>query len=169
MSTFSTLWKNFPQKESIIKKCRNKQKTSDTSFDNYCAILLSECFIRSGIDISNLKADKCWSHSGKKHIIRAEEMALALKSNTPIGFTRAVSINPGSFQVLLKDKTGVIYFKDYWQRDKETFNNRSGDHIDLWKKDAVTSSSMFTRGILEFLGRVSDLNKSKEIWFWEVK
>jgi len=169
MTKFNTLWKNFPQKAPIEKKCRNRQKTSDTSFENYCAILLSECFIRSGIDISHLKADKCWSHSGKKHIIRAEEMANALKSNTPNGFTKAIKVNPGSFQTLLKDKTGVIYFKDYWQRDKETFHNRSGDHIDLWNKDEITSSSMFTRSILEFLGRVSDLNKSKEIWFWEVK
>ena len=63
----------------------------------------------------------------------------------------------------------AIFFKDYWRRGKESFEQRSGDHIDLWNKDRISSSSMFTRSILEFIGRVSDLNKSREIWFWEVK
>ena len=62
-----------------------------------------------------------------------------------------------------------MFFKDYWQRGKETFDNRSGDHIDLWNKDELTGGSMLTRTIYEFFGIVSDLNKSKEILFWEVK
>lgn len=107
--------------------------------------------------------------SREKHIIRAEELANGLKKRPPVGFGVAQKITPGAFQSILKDKTGVIFFKDYWQRGKETFERRSGDHIDLWNKDEITSSSMFTRGILGFFGRVSDFNKSREIWFWEVK
>jgi hypothetical protein len=96
-------------------------------------------------------------------------IANGLKKHTPPAFGKLEMIQPGSFQKALSDKTGVIFFKDYWQRGRESFANRSGDHIDLWNKNEITSSGMFIRSILEFLGRVSDLNKSKEVWFWEVK
>lgn len=169
MIKFSTLWDNFPDKSKLEKLCTNKQKTSDAPFDNYCAILLSECFIKSGIDTSVLSGTKCWSHEGKKHLLKAEDMANALLKRAPQGFGACVKIEAGSFQETLKGKTGVIFFKDYWQRGKEKFEARSGDHIDLWNKNEITGSGMFMRSIYEFFGAVSDLNKSREIWFWEVK
>jgi hypothetical protein len=169
MVKFENLWKNFPDTAQVKSQCQNRQPTKTTPFDNYCAILLSECFIKSGIDLSVLKGDRCWSHSGKKYILRAEELANSLKARALPGFFPAQKVVPSTFQSTLKDKTGVIFFKDYWQRGMESFEQRSGDHIDLWNKDEISSSSMLTRGILEFFGRVSDLNNSREIWFWEVK
>ena len=63
--------------------------------------------------------------------------------------------------------------KDFWQRgqgkSKEKFENRSGDHIDLWKDGEITSSGMFMRSVAEFFGVVSDLNQSRKVGFWEVK
>ena len=169
MLVFSTLWKNFPDKDNIKNICTNKQKNSNDPFDNYCAILLSECFLRSGIDTSVLPGTKCWSHNGKKHLLKAQDLESALHKRPPQGFSMRKIVGPGSFQETLKDKTGVIYFKDYWQRGKESFENRSGDHIDLWNKDEITGSGMFMRSVYEFFGVVSDLNNSKEVWFWEVK
>lgn len=169
MVTFDTLWNNFPSKEAIKQQCTNKQKDSNKPFDDYCAIMLSECFIKSGIYLNLLSAKKCWSHSGKKHILLAEEFAIALKSKNLPGFMPMKKVLPGSFQSELRDKTGVIFFKDYWQRGNESFNARSGDHIDLWNKGSITSGGMFMRSVYELLGVVSDLNKSKEIWFWEIK
>lgn len=166
---FDDLWNNFPDKENIKKLCTNKQKDSNKPFSDYCAIMLSECFIRSGIDLSLLNAKRCWSHSGKKHILLAEEFAYSLKTRPPAGISAMTKVQPGSFQNSLKGKTGVIFFKDYWQRGSESFANRSGDHIDLWNKSEITGSGMFMRSVYEFFGVVSDLNKSKEIWFWEVK
>lgn len=166
---FQTLWKNFPEKESIKVKCTNKQKDSNKPFSDYCAIMLSECFIKSGIDLSLLNAKRCWSHSGKKHLLLAEEFANALRTNTPQGLSKAIKVPPGSFQSMLKGKTGVIFFKDYWQRGNESYENRSGDHIDLWNKNEITGSGMFIRSVYEYFGIISDLNKSKEVWFWEVK
>ena len=131
MIKFSKLWDNFPDKESVKNVCTNKQTNSNKPFDNYCAILLSECFIKSGIDINVFSGAKCWSHSGKKHILKAEDMANTLLSRQPQGFGPRVKVNPGSFQEVLKGKTGVIFFKDYWQRDKEKFEERSGDHRPL--------------------------------------
>jgi len=65
MSLFVHLWKNFPKKEELSSTCRNKQEKSDKPFDDYCAILLSECFNRSGVQISAFKGNRCWSHSGR--------------------------------------------------------------------------------------------------------
>lgn len=166
---FETLWKNFPDKDIMKAKCTNKQKDSNNPFSDYCAIMLSECFIRSGIRLDALKAKRCWSHSGAKHILLAEEFANAIRKNSLPGFLPMMNVQPASFQTILKKKTGVIFFKDYWQRGKESHENRSGDHIDLWNKNEITSSGMFMRSVYEFFGAVSDLNNSKEIWFWEVK
>ena len=169
MISFNTLWDNFPDKEKLKSVCTNKQKAGNEPFDNYCAILLSECFIKSGIDTNSLSGTKCWSHKGKKHILKAADFAKALNDNLPPGFSKKQKILPATFQSTLNNKTGVIYFKDYWQRGKESFEARSGDHIDLWNKDEITGQGMIMRSIYEFFGVVSDLNNSKEIWFWEVK
>jgi hypothetical protein len=168
MTSFETLWRNFPSREAIQATCTNKQKDSNKPFSDYCAILLSDCLMKSGIDISSYKAKKCWSHSGKKHILLAEELANALAKAPPAGFSSMKKIQPGSFQSELSGKTGIIFFKDYWQRGKESFESRSGDHIDLWSKNKITGGGMFMRSVYELFGVVSDLNKSKEIWFWEV-
>ncbi len=169
MALFKKLWDNFPDKEKIKTTCRNKQKDSNKPFTNYCAILLSESFNRSGVDISSFKGNKCWSHSGKKHILLAHDFANSLAQSTLPGFGKKEKVSPATFQQDLKGRTGIVYFKDYWQRGKESFSARSGDHIDLWNESEITSSSMWTRSIYEFFGAVSDLNKSKEVWFWEVK
>lgn len=169
MVTFQTLWGNFPDGDKMKKLCTNKQKDSNKPFSDYCAIMLSECFIRSGVDLSVLPGKRCWSHGGRKHILLAEEFALALSKRPPLGVGRREKINPGAFQEILKKRTGVIFFKDYWQRGSESFERRSGDHIDLWNENEITSGSMLYRSVVEYFGFVSDLNKSKEIWFWEIK
>ena len=119
MIKFENLWNNFPNKETIKKTCTNKQKISNKPFSDYCAIMLSDCFIKSGADLSLFKAKRCWSHSGKKHILLAEELAVSLKGNPPSGFLPMRKILPGTFQTSLSGKTGVIFFKDYWRRGSE--------------------------------------------------
>ncbi|WP_432455877.1 type VI secretion system amidase effector protein Tae4 [Agarivorans sp. QJM3NY_29] len=169
MPSFDTIWKSFPDKSLIKARCQNKQATSSKPFGNYCAIMLSDALIKAGVSTANSKTKTCWSHSGMKHILLAEEMAHWLKRSQFSWLGKLEKITPATFQDDLDGRTGIIFFKDYWQRGNESFERRSGDHIDLWNKDEITSSSMFTRSILEFLGRVSDFNESREIWFWEVK
>ncbi|NJM31716.1 MAG: hypothetical protein HC848_01025 [Limnobacter sp.] len=170
MSTFTHLWKNYPKQDELEAKCTNKQPDSNQKFANYCAVNMSECLHRSAIQIGGITGNKCWSHSGLKHVLLAQDLANGLKNATPPGFARMVKVNPARFQDDLKDKTGVIFFKDYWQRGNEIFENRSGDHIDLWNKNRITSNPMWIRNILEIIWpNVSDLNKSRELWFWEVK
>ena len=170
MADFKTLWDKFPDQDELEKICFNKQPRSDTQpFDNYCSIVMSECFARSGIQVDRCPGAKCWSHAGSKHVIRAEDLANWLAASPPAGFGRKEVIAPASFQADLAGRTGVIFFKDYWTRGNEPFANRSGDHIDLWNKSRISGASMLYRALIEMLGLVSDLNKSKAVWFWEVK
>ena len=169
MSKFNELWNNFPEKNLIRARCQNKQASSSSPFSNYCAINLSDALIKTGISTIGAKAKKCWGHSGMKHILLAEELAAWLTKSNFSWLGSAIQVNPKSFQDELEGKTGIVFFKDYWQRGSESFPDRSGDHIDLWNKDEITSGGMTTRAIYEFFGVVSDLNQSKEVWFWEVK
>lgn len=172
MLEFEKLWNNFPEKSVLQARCRNEQPDgSSKPFTDYCAIMLSEALIRQGVSTTSAKVKKCWSHQGKgmPHILLAEDLAQWLSKSSIGGLGSEEKIKPETFQDDLKGRTGIVFFKDYWRREGQTFENRTGDHIDLWNKDKITSSSMFTRGLLEFFGRVSDLNDSKEIWFWEVR
>lgn len=171
MPTFKTLWDMFPEAGTLKARCQNKQKDISKPFDDYCAILLSECFIRSGVGLSSAPRDQfCWSHGAPHHILLAENLAKWLDTHPVPDFGRTEKrISPSNFQDELSGRTGVIFFKDYWRRGNENFASRSGDHIDLWNNNEITSSSMLRRAVAEFFGLVSDLNDSKEVWFWEVK
>lgn len=168
MSKFKEIWNNFPETDLIKARCQNKQATMSSPFGNYCAIMLSDALIQSGVSTVSASVKKCWGHSGMKHILLAEEMANWLNKAHFSWLGKVQKVSPDSFQDDLDGKTGIIFFKDYWQRGNESFPNRSGDHIDLWNKDKITSGGMTSRAIYEFFGVVSDLNKSKDVWFWEV-
>jgi len=70
----------------------------------------------------------------------------------------------------LSNQKGVIFFKDFWRRGDESFQNRSGDHIDLWNGTRLTTRLSYFRiqwGI-SIEGMASDLMQSREIWFWKI-
>lgn len=169
MLDFEVLWKNYPDKNFMKARCQNKQKSSSAPFGNYCAIMLSEALIKTGASTVNAKVKKCWSHTGMRHILLAEEMANWLNKSNIGGLGKVEKVDPKKFQDKLGNRTGIVFFKDYWQRGNESLNGRSGDHIDLWNKSEITSSGMFARSVYEFFGAVSDFNDSKEVWFWEIK
>ena len=171
MVDFETLWNNYPSSSKMKAKCRNEGPNDSRPFDNYCAIMLSEALNKSGVSTFRAKnADKCWSHSGKRHILRAEALADWLAGSNIAGIGKCEKgINPKTFSDDLEGRAGIIFFKDYWRRGNESFERRTGDHIDLWNGSHITSSYMVTREALEFFGSVSDLNNCKEIWFWEVE
>jgi hypothetical protein len=103
------------------------------------------------------------------YVLLAENLAKWLDTHPVPSFGKTEEIAAHNFQDVLSGRTGAIFFKDYWRRGSENFASRSGDHIDLWNKNEISSSSMWRRSIAEFFGLVSDLNDSKEVWFWEVK
>jgi len=129
-------------------------------------------------------AEHCWHKHDKSlgHIIRAEELAKGLEKYSVFlpGVQKIQKINPKEFKDRLRGKRGIIFFKDYYQRTnngkKESFRNRSGDHIDLWNGSRLTDFKTWSRihirmggfGIHSLFDDVSDYEDSKSIWFWRI-
>lgn len=104
------------------------------------------------------------------HIIRAEELAGWIGGHAFVGRGTARDLTPSDFQNEIDGKTGIIFFKDYWQRGAETTANRSGDHIDLWNHNSLGNEwTRWSRGLKELSPWVSDLNDSRAVKFWEVR
>ncbi len=91
-----------------------------------------------------------------------------------------VKLSSEEFSKEVSGKKGIIFFKDYWQRThngkKESFRNRSGDHIDLWDGSKITDWRSWARihmrmgnfGLHDFVPGWSDLENSKAVWFWRI-
>lgn len=88
---------------------------------------------------------------------------------------------PSAWQSFANDRQGIIFFKDYWRRRGQYTGNGTGDHIDLWNRDTLTSGFVsflrFTLGIASIpnpFGAAdepnfySDLGASAKICFWGV-
>ena len=130
------------------------------------------CLSRCGVVTSHLPgATHCWHHDKSEgHVIRAEELANGLRGYHLGGMQKLVKKTGKDFKKELRSKKGIIFFKDYWRRGKESYRNRSGDHIDLWNGYRLTDWKTWARiqFNLSWEGVWSDYRKSKEIWFWGV-
>ena len=82
-------------------------------------------------------------------MIRAEELAKGLEKIKLSGLKLVIKIDPKDFSNKVSGKKGIIFFKDYWQRTvsgyKESFRNRSGDHIDIWNGNRTTDLTSWAR------------------------
>lgn len=92
-------------------------------------------------------------------------------------------LKPTTWQAMVSGRTGIIFFANYWRRHGER-GRGTGDHIDLWNRDRLTSTLLsfmrFTLGIPSFPNLnpmtrspdnenwYSDLSGSSEVWFWRV-
>ena len=74
------------------------------------------------------------------HSIRAQELADWLKKQSIKGINKAIELEPDNFEEKIKDKKGIIFFKDYWQRSTDKGDIRTGDHIDLWDTGSLASN-----------------------------
>ncbi|MBL1261311.1 MAG: hypothetical protein COB33_012350 [Thiotrichaceae bacterium] len=181
MVTFQKLWENHPTITGDENPCTTNGKSN---FPNQCAIRMGVSLARCGVDTSRIPgAIHCWHKHDKSlgHIIRAEELAKGLEKHSVFipGVQKVQKVNPEEFKDTLRGKRGIIFFKNYWRRTnngkKESFRNRSGDHIDLWNGHKITSPNSWARihlrigsfGLHSF-GLYSDLEDSKSIWFWRV-
>jgi len=170
-SHFDDLWDNYPSKSP-----KHKDPNGNDIFSDHCAINLSEALIKSGMKLDGYKGTKCWGKcplGSGSHALRAQELATYLKDVKKLPVNVLTGAN---FEENVADKTGIIFFKDYWQRSGETGDTRTGDHIDLWNKNELASIGL----ILTFIRRtfpeisenlldMSDLRKSKQVLFFEIK
>ena len=176
--TFDELWKNYPSEESI--------KHNAKEIKDYCAIKVGESLIKSGIILKHkskggtYNGNMCWGcPSGKNntHPLLAQDLANWLLKKPFAGCPKVQKLTGEEFRKVLNEKTGIIFFKDYWRRNGETGESRTGDHIDLWDSrgvDKLRSQGRISNFLTNTLGIYwdgwySDKNKSKEVWFWEIK
>ena len=86
------------------------------------------------------------------------------------GCNAPISVQPKMFIQVLSGRTGIVFFKDYWKREGE--KSPTGDHIDLWNRDRLTSSIAswlrFSVGLPSIFPYYSDLSKSRQILFWPI-
>lgn len=170
--TFKELWDNYPGKEK-------EYKHNAKNIEDYCAIKVSIALVKSGIKLKgSFKGTFCWGcPEGGIHAIRAQELADWLKKRPFAGCPQVEVLKGKEFRKKLDGRTGIVFFQDYWQRSSDSGDNRTGDHIDLW--DGRGMDKLASQGALgNFFGNTlgaywdgvySDKNKSKEVWFWEIK
>jgi hypothetical protein len=170
MVTFSDLWKNHPVRAADGKPCKDPA-TGNPGFPDQCAINMGVCLAASGVQLGSFKGKTCWFKGhGRSHPLLAEELANWLKSK-PFKGCPAPEIHSGAdFIEKTKDRTGIIFLKDYWRRG-DTEASRTGDHIDLWNKNQMSASSSWIRVItgISWDGVWSDYKKAKQVLFWEIK
>ncbi len=136
---FNNLWSSYP---------KGRVQGSCASYKNQCAIKLSEALAKSGIDVSQeYKSKNTCMVNDITHIRGAETLALHLNR---IYKRRLKYIRPHRAKILLKNKKGIIFFKDIIG-----FRNGIGDHIDLWNGIRTKSGAYW--------------NSCQEVWFWEVR
>jgi hypothetical protein len=144
-------------------------------YEDQCGIKMSIALQEGGLPMATFKG-ATETHNVKqlnKKIragLRAEEIAGWLRS----ALAKPEELSPKEALLKLTGKRGIVFFKDFWQRDlpggtsanprRETLANRSGDHIDLWdgKTTPNTLPQFYTNGDTYF-------TRSKVVWFWELK
>ena len=168
---FEVLWSNFPSGSP----CDGKNERGDLVFSDQCAIRVGAALKVSGVTFKSYpKNGKCW-FGHDDHILRAQELAEWLKTAPRFcGWKKPEDVTGQKWQEGISNRTGIIFFQDYWQREGE--RGSSGDHIDLWNGSRLTASS--ARGVLTTFARFtlgiesgpgfSDLGKAKKILFWNV-
>ena len=168
--SFESLWNAHPEIKGDATPYRLPNGLK--AFEDQYAIRLGTSLARCGCDVTKLKAAFCW-HSPKKegHILRAEELANALRISPFNGMAPLVKVTVKNFESVLRNERGIIFFKDFWRRGNETFANRTGDHIDLWNGERLTARFTWFRIQWGFHmeGVASDFFNSREIWFWKVR
>ncbi|MGH6649093.1 type VI secretion system amidase effector protein Tae4 [Aquabacterium sp.] len=175
---FADLWAGYPKTGTPYVDAKGEVPTG---FENQCAIRVSVSLTSVGLAMKSFKGATVLVNANKA-AIRAQELADWLKLQPFCGLpAKPEGITGKDWQDKIKGRTGIVYFKDYWARAAET--NPTGDHIDLWNGSKLTATGLlssaqsfmrFTLGLDRVgVGSVwnlySDLGKSKEILFWEVK
>jgi hypothetical protein len=175
--TFAELWASYPSGNPY----------DNPKYKNQCAIRLSVTLHRVGIEMKSFSSRLVRPSSGQPSIgrimldgkataTRADEMGQWLKLQPFVGLPKAENITGPDWQEKIKGRSGIVQFSKYWTREGESAESASGGHIDLWNGSKLTSPSIsgavdtfmrFTLGISS--AWYSDLGRSRQILFWEIK
>ena len=147
MLTIEQLWENHPAVQDVVYPCSDFDSDYDTSpnFENQCAIRMSVCLERCGIDFSKYHGVKCWFGCKETHILRVEEFVPFLRTVRELGEYKEITAPTSS---TFENFNGILVCYNFW-------NNRNGDHID------VVKDGVMTYGSLEFIDR------SERVGYWQ--
>jgi hypothetical protein len=162
---FKDLWNAYPSDPP----CSSDGKPNHS---NQCAIRVGTALAKCGVNTSALGVAHCWHHEHSAgHVLRAEELANALTDRNVPGVGKRQNLEAKGYASKIAGKTGIIFFKDYWMRDRDRDGVPTGDHIDLWQGRRMTSRASWLRVQLGIVmpGMWEDLEKAKCVYFWEVK
>lgn len=145
-------------------------------FDDYCAINLSDRLLQAGFRMPNKASSpyrQCHSHRDTSeqhefHFLLAEQMANWLLTKPIAGLPDVQRSTGEEFEDAFNDKQGIIFFKDYWRESGQSYEERSGDHIDVWRNGRMPAASNVSRELAELFGAVTHLEYSREVWLWEL-
>lgn len=176
---FATLWESYPSAYPFVDPKTGKPPPG---YENQCAIKVSCALHGAGIAMKSFRGSAV-TVNGKKTGILAAQLAAWLKLQPFCGLPMWPEKATGeSWQDRIRGKTGIVYFADYWARNagEKAASRPTGDHIDLWNGSRLTATGM---SFISTMGRrlgfssigagtswgYSDLGKSSEILFWEIR
>ncbi len=144
--TFSILWQNHPTTKGDNAPC--KSSGGKPNYKYQCAIRMGVCLTAAGVSMRTLRGARCWHGHGRKHVLRAQELASWLK--TQIAQIGRVSVQKNVTHTDFAGKKGIVFFRNFWGRGGQ------GDHIDLWDGSRVRK------------GKLDYFQRSQEVWFWPI-
>lgn len=172
--SFQQLWAAYPDKEAPFVDPQTGKIPPYA--DNQCAIRLSITLHNVGLEMKSFRGQGQIRIESKRTALRARELADWLKLRPLAGLRAPEDVTGADWRDKIKGRTGIIFFSGYWARDTDSNGATTGDHIDLWNKDTLTSPGVQGRVTTFFRFRLglstawySDLGKSKQILFWDVK
>lgn len=135
--TYLQVWNNHPYPNSPC---------DTTLFPNQCAIRMGVALAGAGVSLGTFRGVKCWSKHSPKHILRAQELANWMATQTTT-FGKVQKFTKSVTNADFSGKTGLVFIQDGWGPT---------DHIDVWNGTELKGGSpgYFARG--------------KQVWFWEL-
>lgn len=143
--SFINLWNAYPLYTTDDPVC-------DGPWANQCAIRVSValCGERTlTVNSSTYTEPRC-AHG---HARGAESLANWLWKKQHLGPPK-IFTNGAADRIDLLSKTGIIFFKDFYQQPSDPAGRPTGDHIDLWNRGKTKSGDYF--------------HAAKAVWFWEL-
>ena len=136
--SWSALWDNHPFKEWPCDKA---------IFGNQCAARMGVALQKSGADLSSFRGARCWLKHTPRHILRAQELADWLRTQTELA--GKVKIYKKVTWEEFKNKRGILFIQN--------LTGAGGlDHIDLW------SGSSLKKGAKTWI------SACEQVWFWDL-
>lgn len=166
---FQTLWSNYPRRDPCIDP---KTGEAPKGFENQCAIRLGTALEKSGISFRSFRGNVCpVPKSHPSMAASAQQLANWLKKRPFEGCPAVENFTGSSVFSAIKDRPGIIFLANYWQRDREKGSQRrSGDHIDLWNGSRMSTMISWFRvhWAVSIDGVYSDYRIASIALFWHI-